>query len=505
QVAADRSAQRELHAELEHRSARIAQQEETLERQLTELRAAQRTLNEERVLQKQAIRAELEEERQKIQTLRQELEAEREQLAQRRENDRVEHTLRLEEADGQLRTEKQRLTERLREEFASELSQLNREKQEWRQFRDQQKAELQQQAEDLQQQREVFGEQLETEQLRIREELEKRRQMLLTEQSNLQRRYRFQFEHLGRAKEDLELEVRELRREQQMFRAERLRFLEQHRLRFHQLEKIRSYLDGKETSLSRESRIVERSRAAAMSDIRRQQQRSEEEREAIAREMENRQKKLRQQETAMAELAARLEDKSQRLARLRSELDHTQGEILEHRLTIEESRIALVREGSVGESNQARLEQAQNDVHSWFDRLRSQLNAERDRLESAAAEISERQAQFRNDRAELEQWFTERESALQARFSSAVVDELRAIAEAQKQQIAELQERSLADRREAERGLRELQDQLAAYEMRAFRDSGTGSPSGTNPPPRTPESNSDPSSERATREQRDAA
>ncbi|MFN9970354.1 MAG: hypothetical protein ACK58T_10690, partial [Phycisphaerae bacterium] len=156
------------------------------------------------------------------------------------------------------------------------------------------------------------------------------------------------------------------------------------------------------------------------------------------------------------------EDKSQRLARLRSELDHTQGEILEHRLTIEESRIALVREGSVGESNQARLEQAQNDVHSWFDRLRSQLNAERDRLESAAAEISERQAQFRNDRAELEQWFTERESALQARFSSAVVDELRAIAEAQKQQIAELQERSLADRREAERGLRELQDQLAA-------------------------------------------
>jgi predicted nucleic acid-binding Zn-ribbon protein len=466
QVAADRSAQREMQAELEHRSGRLKQQEELLEKQSAELRAAQRALSEERVILKQALKAELDEERQKIAALRQELESEREQLTLRREQDREEHATRLQDADQELRQEKHRLTERLREELSSELSQLNREKQEWRLIRDQQKSELQQQAEDLQQQREVFGEQLEAEQSRLREELEKRRQMLLTEQSNLQRRYRFQFEHLGRAREDLEIEVRELRREQQMFRAERQRFTEQHRLRSSQLEKIRSQLEAKDHSLIREARIVERSRAAAMSDIRRIQLRSEEEREAVTRDIENRQRKLRQQEAALSDLAARLEEKSQRLGRLRAELDNTQGEILEQRLAIEESRAVLQRDGSPSsEQTQARLEQTRNDVHSFFERLRLQLNTERDKIETTAAEVTERQAQFRRDRAELEQWFIDREAALNARISTSVVDELQTTVESQRQQLLDLQQRWQSDQREAERGIRELLDQLTEQQL----------------------------------------
>lgn len=206
--------------------------------------------------------------------------------------------------------------------------------------------ELRQQGEDLQQQRELFGQQIDAEQHRLQEEIEKKRQSILTEQSNLQRRYRFQFEHLTRAKEDLEAELREFRREQQMFRSERLRFLEQHRLRFRQLEHIRQLLMAREESIARETRIAERSRFAGLSEVQRQQRRSEEEREAILRDIESRQRRTKQQEASLADLVARLEERSQRLNRLRAELDQTQSEILEQRLVTEEARTSLVRDGA---------------------------------------------------------------------------------------------------------------------------------------------------------------
>ena len=177
--------------------------------------------------------------------------------------------------------------------WPAEILLLNRRKTEWEQAHEAQLLEIQHQGEDLQQQRELFGQQVDAEQQRLREEIEKKRQNILTEQSNLQRRYRFQFEHLTRAKEDLEVELREFRREQQMFRSERLRFLEQHRLRFRQLEHIRQLLMEREGSIDRETRIAERSQVAALSEIQRQQRRSEEEREAILRDIESRQRRTK--------------------------------------------------------------------------------------------------------------------------------------------------------------------------------------------------------------------
>ncbi|MGV2339797.1 MAG UNVERIFIED_CONTAM: hypothetical protein LVR18_39340 [Planctomycetaceae bacterium] len=90
-----------------------------------------------------------------------------------------------------------------------------------------------------------------------------------------------------------------------------------------------------------------------LSDLRLKQQRSEEEREAVVRDIENRQRRIRQQEASLAELTGRLEDRSQRLTRLRAELDQTQSEILEQRLVIEETRDALIRDAVAPESAQA--------------------------------------------------------------------------------------------------------------------------------------------------------
>jgi len=467
QVARERSEQREMMADLEQRLGKVVQHDELLQRQVAELRTSQRALAEERVILKASVRAELDEERMKVSQERLMLDAERERLRAQAERERQEHADRLQAIAEELKTERIRLAEKAREELATEITLLNRQKIEWQHAHESQQLELQQQGEDLQQQRELFGQQVDVEQQRLREEIEKKRQNILTEQANLQRRYRFQFEHLTRAKEDLEVELREFRREQQLFRSERLRFLEQHRLRFRQLEHVRQLLIDREGSIDRETRIADRSRAAAMSEIQRLQRRSEEEREAMLRDIESRQRRTRQQEASLADLVARLEERSQRLNRLRAELDQTQSEILEQRLVTEEARTSLVRDASSADVARARLEQARGDVQSFFERLRGQVAVERDKVELTAIDVTDRQQQFRNDRAELEQWFATREEELAARVSGSVVDDQQQVIESLQKELAALQERWKNDRREAEKSIRSLLDQLTVRDLQS--------------------------------------
>ena len=475
QVARDRADQRELMADLEQRLQKVGQHEELQQRQVAELRASQRALAEERVILKASVRAELDEDRMKLSQERAILDAERDRLRIQAERERQDYADRIRQIDDELKHEKQRLAERAREDLTAEIVLLNRQKAEWQLAHEHQLQEIAQQADDLQAQRELFGQQVEEEQQRLKEEIEKKRQGLLTEQNNLQRRYRFQFEHLTRAKEDLEAELREFRREQQLFRSERLRFLEQHRLRFRQLEHVRQLLTDRESSIARESRIIDRSRSAALSDIQRLQRRSEEERDAILQDIESRQRRVRQQEMAMADLAARLEDRSQRLNRLRAELDQTQSEILEQRLVIEEARTNLVRDSVSPEIARARLEQARGDVQAFFDRLRMQINADRDKVEEAASDVAERQQQFRRDRAELEQWFAAREEQHSSRTTDSVVQDQAATIHMLQTQIVELQNRWHKERLEAEHAIRDLLSQITLREVGSMESSaGSG-------------------------------
>lgn len=475
QVAHDRADQRELIADLEQRLQKVGQHEELQQRQVAELRASQRALAEERVILKASVRAELDEDRMKLSQERAILDAERDRLRIQAERERQDYADRIRQIDDELKHEKQRLAERAREDLTAEIVLLNRQKAEWQLAHEHQLQEIAQQADDLQAQRELFGQQVEEEQQRLKEEIEKKRQGLLTEQNNLQRRYRFQFEHLTRAKEDLEAELREFRREQQLFRSERLRFLEQHRLRFRQLEHVRQLLTDRESSIARESRIIDRSRSAALSDIQRLQRRSEEERDAILQDIESRQRRVRQQEMAMADLAARLEDRSQRLNRLRAELDQTQSEILEQRLVIEEARTNLVRDSVSPEIARARLEQARGDVQAFFDRLRMQINADRDKVEEAASDVAERQQQFRRDRAELEQWFAAREEQHSSRTTDSVVQDQAATIHMLQTQIVELQNRWHKERLEAEHAIRDLLSQITLREVGSMESSaGSG-------------------------------
>jgi septal ring factor EnvC (AmiA/AmiB activator) len=211
-----------------------------------------------------------------------------------------------------------------------------------------------------------------------------------------------------------------------------------------------------------------------VADLLQKQRRSEEERDAVMRDLESRQRSIRQQETNVAEMAARLDERSQRLTRLRSELDQTQSEILEQRLVIEEARAAFVRDATSPDAARARLEQARHDVLAYFERLRLQLQGERDKLDAAAVELSERQKQFRQDRAELEQYFVSREEELGTRFREEVLQEQERKQVQLQEQLERLQRQWQQDRMEAEQMIRQLIEQLTDRENQRGEAGSTG-------------------------------
>lgn len=477
-VARDRAAHRDAQAELDQRLRSVNEREQQLQNQLDEFRQAQKKAAEERVLYRQTLQSELDEERRTLVQREHELVALQSQLEAALRHHQSAHEARAKALETEFDEQRSGLEDRVRREMESELAQVAREKQEWQQRRQEMAFDLQQQQEDLHQQREQFGEHIEAERARLRDELEKRHSALLTEQNNLQRRYRFQFEHLTRSRDDLERELREFRREQQLFRTERLRILELHRLRRRQLETIRARLHQQEDSLAREVRIVERSRAAADSQLLRLQQQFQERADAAERDLAGRRRAVAQQESAAADLAARLDERSQRLIRLRSELDQSQAEILEQRLILEEVR---AHSSPVSPAHAARLEQVRNDVARFFDGLAQRVAAERTRLEAVSAELNENRQQLRRDRAELEACFARRQADTDAQPAPSLENAAtREVAEL-KDQLAQFRDQWKKERREAERTIRELLDQLTAFELSSLREPVRAEPSTPNP------------------------
>jgi chromosome segregation ATPase len=472
-MAEDRARFLDRQAEVERRIGEVEDRESRVAAQLEEFRVAQRNAAEERVLHRESLMAEVAEERAQIAAREQQVEQQQQQLATRKAELEAEFERRAAELEAESTAERQALEQRVRREMTAELQQVAREKQEWEQRREGIVQEIQQQQDDLHQQREQFGEHIESERSRLRDELEKRRAALQSEQNNLQRRYRFQFEHLTRARDDLELELRQFRREQQLFRTERMKMFALHRLRFRQLDAIRTRLQKRDESLARELRVIERSRAAADAQILRKQRQFEEESEATARDLETRLRSVRQQERSAAELSTRLEERSQRLNQLRSELDRSQAEILEQRLVLEEVRAKLEADPQHQHRIAAVLDQARGDVTRFFEKLRATVNSERTRLEAVASELKERQQQLRRDRAELQSCFAEQPTAA-TEEPSGVVPVQTAASESLETQFDRLQEQWKQERREAERTIRELLDQLNAREIQAFQTESTG-------------------------------
>ena len=469
QVARDRSTQRELTAELEHRQHEVSQRQAEQEQQQSRIDQTLQDLEAKRARLHEAINEELARERAVMQRQQNTLNQERQQLSERAEQLEQQHRDRMQQHEEAVQAEREIMRESVRQELSAELDELHRERQEWATQKEAQTAELRRETEDLQQQRELFGEQLEAEQQRLRSEIEKRRQTLLTEQNNLQRRYRFQFEHLARSRSDFEVELRELRHGLQLFRRERKAFDEQHHRRFGQLQKIRETLLEREESLKREQKVVDRNRVGAELDLQRQRTRLQEHQEAVMQDLESRTRRIHQSEQSSADASLRLDQRLQHVNLLRTELDSRQREVLEQRLLLEELQAAVQLDDP---KYSASRQNAKEATERFFEQLHGQLKAGHQRLEAKATDLAEKQEQFRRDRNDLEQWFADRAAQVATPSHEVESEKIRAQIAALEEQLASTRKEWLNERKDTEATIRRLLDQIASSETQTFNVNG---------------------------------
>ena len=446
-----------MHADLEDDTCRVRQLRETLEEEQAALETASAGMKAEWEHMQQALTSELAAERETLKRLQDAADSERRENAKRRQGLDAEYQERLHQLEETLNAERQAMRDRIRKEFDTEFGQLNRERQEWSERCREEQNQLREESENLQQQRELLGEQIESEQARLREDMEKRRSVLLVEQTNLQRRYRFQFEHLSRSRNDFEHEVREFRSEQQQFRAERGRFQEQHRLRFSQLQHIRKILSQREASLTREMRVIERSRTAVEMDLARQKERVCEHRDAVHGDMQERTQLMRLKEESIAESNQRIAEKTLHLNRLRAELDAQQRDLLELRIILEEFQAGLNRDNP-DVDHEARRQQVRDSLQQFFDDLHRRIHEDLQELERQAAKLESQRAEFRADREQLEQWIVEHQAAL--RTSSADAPTQNRELEALQSELDQLRQKQAAEQIRAEARIRTLLEEL---------------------------------------------
>lgn len=468
QVAHERNAQREARAELDERTRRLKQQEASVEFANAELKKSRERLSLERERISSEAAEEIDQVKQLVQVQRAALDEQRADLTKRSEQLEAQHSARLKQVDEAMQAEREEMRECVRQELAKELDEVNRQKHEWQQQRDSQQREMQEQAEELQQQREQFGAQIEAERTRLQVEVEKHRRMLQTEQNNLQRRYRFQFEHLGRSRDDFETDLREFRQQQQRFRTERRQFDEQHRLRFRQLRRIRALLLDRAASLAREQKVLDRTRTSLELDAKRQRERLKEHQDAVMQDLQSRTRETQHREESVARAMAQMDERTHHLNHLRSEIEETQRDVLEQRLILEEVQVILKRKATSAEI-QTHTDHARAALKQFFDHLQQNLDGERQRLDEKRKKLFEEQQQFRVDREELEQWFRAREQELNVIPVSAVQPDTDEVAHRLTSELSDLRKQWHLERRESEAKIRGLLDQLAEVESRNFQ------------------------------------
>ena len=466
QVARERSELRQLKSDLEEESRRVGKLADSLEDGHSQLRQSQADLDAERARLREAVNDELASDREALQAQHESLEKARATLNQQHaEREALFEEQQLKSA-RQLERERETLREGIREEFDSEFSQLNRERQEWKNRQQLEQDQLRDEAENMQQQRELLGEQISAEQQRLRDELETRRQALLTEQTNLQRRYRFQFEHLSRARTDFDGELRQFRRDQQNFHAEYRQFQEQHRLQLVRLNRIRELLQERERSLKREQRVISRSRTAVQMDLQRQQAQLQEHRESVNHELEERTRQVSLQEQTISRSTQRLAEKTQQLHRLRGELDAQHRDLLELRIIVEEVHGELQRHYSEADVT-SRRRQARESLVSFFDELHQRVRKERLEVEQQTRELEQTRSAFRSDREQLKLWFEENQSIKQPTTSMAPAEPSADVL-LMKNELDQLRSEWVADRIQSEARLRSLLDELDTLQRSGF-------------------------------------
>ena len=114
-------------------------------------------------------------------------------------------------------------------------------------------------------------------------------------------------------------------------------------------------------------------------------------------------------------------------------------------------------------------QQARKSVETFFEQLHRHLRTERERLEQKASELNDKQEQFRKDREDLQQWFSNKEKELATNSSDEPDAALQAKAAELEEQLSKVRQQWHTERKDSEKTIRKLLDQIATSESEAFQ------------------------------------
>lgn len=274
-------------------------------------------------------------------------------------------------------------------------------------------------------------------------------------------RFRFQQDHLQKARQDFETSQIETRFELQVLRAYQEQYRAQLDLRSRQLAHFRDILQEREQSLNRERETLGRSRNALDEAHQQDQARLARLQSAWEMEREQREADLRRQHDLLTTHAGNLEARRQRLDQLRAELEETNRQTLELRVAVEEA-YAQLAQAHGAKAARTRVDEARNVLVEYYRHTRDSLFQQRQEIDQAALRAHEQRQELAHERQSLRAWVLQQEERLRQR--AADVDQLHQAQAARDDQWRQQRDRWVSEKLQAETLIRRLLQRLSALE-----------------------------------------
>jgi hypothetical protein len=386
----------ELRREREALESQLAAQREIIEHERQKLEADRQRFSDELAELKKIQVEEIEQERLRVQ---EELDTSRRELDTVRLQIEDDLKRRVDEREGSLREEQQRLEDRHREQLAR----------------------------------------------------------LEQERNLLENRIRFQQDHLQKARQEVEAAQQELRRQHQTDRTDLERRESVLRLRNEQLARVRSLLEEREQSLSREHSLIAERRRSLDLDLAARSDSLAHDLALWERERNSRETELRQREEVLAADSDRLESRRQRLDGLRIELEDTHRNTLEMRMAIEEVWAQLSQQTGT-DAAKRRLAEMQRLLEDDWQQIRETIAEERRELAELQSTMQVRRNELEREKQEAHQAADERNAEFD-RQRKAIADDQAAL-RIRKDELAASREKWLSEKLEVEQIIRGLLVQL---------------------------------------------
>jgi hypothetical protein len=189
-----------------------------------------------------------------------------------------------------------------------------------------------------------------------------------------------------------------------------------------------------------------------------------EQRQSLLAEQDKSRRETHQRQTQQDEREAELDRRESALKQLQVELQHSQREVLELRVAVEETWGQLA--GALAPASLTRsIAQTRGRLADQFELVLRDITEGRGKLETLRREVSGELERLATQRSELTQWATRRESEIEERASRLLSREREL--DRQQAYYEELESRWALERDNYRREIRELLAELRQTELQA--------------------------------------